>query len=51
VNSRLDAPLMSPDRTGLAVFVAFAVFLVLDRGVGMILLFRTASPAGQLPFS
>src|SRR6266705_382500 len=67
VNSRVETPLMRPDRTGLAVFIAFAVFLVLDRGVGMILLFwaasylsrclrfalaaRPASPAGQLPFS
>ncbi len=67
VNSRLAAPLMRPDRTGLAMFLAFVVFLVLDRGVGMILLFRTASylskclryaltarpasSAGPLPFS
>jgi len=67
VNSRLETPLMRPDRTGLAVFIAFAVFLVLDRGLGMILLFwsasylsrclrhalaaRPASPGGQLPFS
>jgi hypothetical protein len=67
VNGRLQAPLMRPDRTGLAVFIAFAVFLVLDRGVGMILLFwaasylsrclryalatRPSSPGGQLPFS
>ncbi len=67
VNSRLEAPLMRPDRTGLAIFIAFAVFLVLDRGIGMILLFWAASylsrclryaltappasPAGQLPFS
>jgi hypothetical protein len=67
VNSRLEAPLMRPDRAGLAVFFAFAVFLVLDRGVGMILLFsrasylsrclryaltaRPAAPAGPLPFS
>jgi hypothetical protein len=67
VNSRLEAPLMRPDRTGLAVFTAFAVFLVLDRGLGMILLFwaasylsrslryalapRPASPGGQPPFS
>jgi hypothetical protein len=67
VNGRLQAPLMRPDRTGLAVFIAFAAFLVLDRGVGMILLFwaasylsrclryalaaRPASPAGPLPFS
>src|ERR1700704_7005936 len=66
VNSRLEAPLVRPDRTGLAVFIAFAVFLVLDRGLGMILLFwaasylsgclryvlaaRPASPEGQLPF-
>jgi hypothetical protein len=67
VNSRLQAPLMRPDRTGLAVFVAFVVFLVLDRGLGMILLFwaasylsrclrfalaaRPAPPEEQLPFS
>jgi hypothetical protein len=67
VNSRLNAPLMRPDRAGAAVFFAFAVFLVLDRGVGMILLFwaasylsrclryaltaRPASPEGPLPFS
>jgi len=67
VNSRLPAPLMKPDRTGLAVFLAFVVFLFLDRGFGMILLFWTAShlsrclryalaarpvsPAGQIPFS
>jgi hypothetical protein len=67
VNSRLPAPLMKPDRTGLAVFLAFVVFLFLDRGFGMILLFWTAShlsrclhyalaarpvsPAGQMPFS
>src|SRR5436190_9030736 len=67
VNSRLEAPLMGPDRTGSAVFIGFAAFLVLDRGLGMILLFwaasylsrclrhalaaRPASPAGQLPFS
>ena len=43
VNSRLPAPLMRPERTGLAVFLAFVVFLVLDRGFGMILLFWTAS--------
>jgi hypothetical protein len=67
VNSRLPASLMKPDRTGLAVFLAFVVFLFLDRGFGMILLFwtashlsrclryalaaRPASPAGQMPFS
>ena len=67
VNSRLEAPLMRPDRTGLAVFIAFAAFLVLDRGLGMILLFwaasylsrclryalaaRPAPPGGQPPFS
>jgi len=36
VNNRLEVPLMKPDRTGLAVFIAFVVFLVLDRGLGMI---------------
>ena len=67
VNSRLPTPLMRPDRTGFAVFTAFVVFLVLDRGFGMILLFwsashlsrclryaltvQPASPAGPLPFS
>jgi hypothetical protein len=67
VNSRLPAPLLKPDRTGLAVFLAFVVFLGLDRGFGMILLYwaaahlsrclryalaaRPASPEGQLPFS
>ena len=67
VNGRLQAPLMKPDRTGLAVFMAFVAFLMLDRGFGMILLFwsmsylsrclrhvlatQPASPAGQLPFS
>ncbi len=67
VNSRLGTPLMRPDRTGMAIFAAFVAFLVLDRGVGMILLFwaasylsrclryalaaRPASPAGSLPFS
>jgi hypothetical protein len=43
VNSRLPSPLMRPDKTGLCVFVAFVVFLLLDRGLGMILLFLVAS--------
>jgi hypothetical protein len=43
VNSRLPAALMRPERTGLAVFLAFIVFLLLDRGFGMILLFWAAS--------
>jgi hypothetical protein len=67
VNSRLEAPLMKTHRTGLAVFIAFAVFLVVDRGLGMLLLFwaasylsrclryalaaRPAPPGGQAPFS
>jgi hypothetical protein len=67
VNERLPAPLMRPDRTGLAVFFAFVIFLFLDRGFGMILLFwsashlsrclryalaaKKASPEGPLPFS
>jgi hypothetical protein len=67
VNSRLPTPLMRPDSTGLAVFTAFVVFLVLDRGFGMILPFwsaahlsrclryaltvRPALPAGPLPFA
>jgi hypothetical protein len=67
VNERLHASLMNPDKTGLVVFAAFAVFLVLDRGFGMILLFWSASylsrglrqalavqpaaPGSPLPFS
>lgn len=67
VNSRVPAPLMHPERTGLAVFLAFMIFLFLDRGFGMILLFwaashlsrclrfalsaQPASPPGPLPFS
>ena len=67
VNGRLEAPLLRPDQTGLRVFIAFAVFLVLDRGLGMMLLFwaasylsrclryalaaRPAPPGGQPPFS
>ena len=67
VNSRLPAPWMRPERTGLAVFLAFVVFLLLDRGFGMVLLFwaashlsrslrlalsaRPAQPPGPLPFS
>jgi hypothetical protein len=67
VNSRLGAPLISPNRAGWAVFFAFIVFVFLDRGFGMILLFWAASrlsrylryalterpvpPAGPLPFS
>ena len=42
-NSRVQAPFMNADRTGLAAFAAFVVFLVLDRGVGMIVLFWHAS--------
>lgn len=67
INSRLEAPLMNPGRTGLLVFLAFIAFLFLDRGFGMILLFwaashlsrclrfalsaRPATPEGPLPFS
>lgn len=67
VNTRVQAQLMKPDRTGFAVFIAFIVFLVLDRGFGMILLFwaasylsrclryalapRPAAPEGPPPFS
>ena len=67
VNSRLRAPLLRPERTGLGIFLAFIVFLLLDRGFGMILLFWAASrlsrclrlalsgnlrpPEGPLPFS
>jgi len=43
VNSRLPAPLMRPERTGFAILLAFIVFLLLDRGFGMILLFWAAS--------
>jgi hypothetical protein len=67
VNSRLGAPLISPNRVGWAVFFAFVVFVFLSRGFGMILLFwaasrlsrylryalteRPAPPPGPLPFS
>ena len=67
INSRLQTPLIKPDRAGFAVFVSFAVFLVLDRGFGMILLLFAEShlskwlrlalvppapaPEGPLPFS
>src|SRR5438046_10032432 len=67
VNGRLEAPLLRPHQTGLRVFIAFAVFLVLDRGLGMMLLVwaasylspclryalaaRPAPPGGQPPFS
>lgn len=67
VNTRLQLPFMNPDRTGLAVFAAFVAFLLLDRGLGMILLFwsasylsrclrhaltaQPASPEGSVPFS
>lgn len=43
VNRRLQAPLLRPERAGLAVFLAFSAFLLLDRGFGMILLFWAAS--------
>ena len=67
VNNRLQVSFMNPDRAGLAIFIAFAAFLVLDRGLGMILMFwaasylsrclryalaaRPASPAGPRPSS
>jgi len=67
VNSRLGNALMSPDRTGWTVLIAFGAFLLLSRGLGMIGLFwatsylsrclryalsaRPASHAGPLPFS
>jgi hypothetical protein len=67
VNGRLGTPLMRPVRTGWTMLIAFATFLVLSRGLGMIVLFwatsylsrclryalaaRPASPAGPLPFS
>ena len=43
VNARLGTPLMSPGRTGFAVLVAFAVFLMLSHGFGTIALFWAAS--------
>jgi hypothetical protein len=58
---------MRPERTGFAVFLAFIIFLFLDRGFGMIVLFwaashlsrclrfalaaHPASPPGPVPFS
>jgi hypothetical protein len=43
VNARLNAPLMKAGRTGWLVSVAFFFFVLLDRGLGMILLFWAAS--------
>jgi hypothetical protein len=43
VNTRLPSPLMKPQKTGYLVFLAFVVFLVLARGLGMILLFWALS--------
>lgn len=67
VNGRLGTALMSPERTGWTVLLAFAAFLLLSRGLGMMGLFwvtsylsrclryalsaRPASPTGPLPFS
>ena len=67
VNARLGTELMRPDKTGWTVLFAFAAFLLLSRGLGMIALFlatsylsrclrhalaaRPATPAGPLPFS
>lgn len=67
VNARLGTPLMGPERTGWTVLLAFAAFLLLSRGLGMIALFwalsylsrclqhalaaRPAAPTGPLPFS
>lgn len=43
INQRLPQPLLKPERMGFAVFIAFIVFLILDRGLGMLLLFWAAS--------
>lgn len=43
VNSRFPSPVMRPEKTGYLVFLAFAFFLVLARGLGMILLFWALS--------
>ena len=40
VNSRLPAPLMRPDRVGLAVFMAFVVFLINSRAAAFFLIIR-----------
>jgi hypothetical protein len=43
VNSRMPSPVMKPEKTGYLVFLAFVVFLILARGMGMILLFWALS--------
>ena len=43
VNSRLNELLMKPERVGFLVSFAFFFFVLLDRGLGMILLFWAAS--------
>jgi hypothetical protein len=43
VNARLNSPLMKPNRIGWVVSFAFFFFVLLDRGLGMILLFWAAS--------
>jgi hypothetical protein len=43
VNSRYQTPPLKPEKMGLLVFLAFAFFLVLDRGLGMIWLFWALS--------
>jgi hypothetical protein len=39
VNARANQPLMNPQRIGVLLSLAFVFFLILDRGLGMILLF------------
>lgn len=43
VNSRLPAPAIKPEKTGYLFLLAFVFFLVLARGLGMILLFWALS--------
>jgi hypothetical protein len=38
VNKSSQRPAMRPDRAGIYMFVAFAIFILFDRGFGMILL-------------
>lgn len=43
VNKNSRHPLMKPDRAGLYIFAAFLIFILFDRGFGMILLCMAAS--------
>jgi hypothetical protein len=47
VNWRLRKPVMKPQAVGIAVFMAFIVRLLLDPGLGLILLFAAFSHVSE----